>query len=81
MKVRVLFFAQLKDAFGEDERIVEIQEGITANQLGQLLVSGLNGCGWLSLSLRYAVNEAFVDGAKELRQDDVLALIPPVGGG
>lgn len=81
MKVRVLFFAQLKDIFGESERLVDIQDGMTAAELWQLLISGLNGNGWQSLPLRYAVNENFEDGRKQLQDDDVLALIPPVGGG
>ena len=81
MKVRVRLFAQLKDVFGTDERIMEVRNGITIKELVQSLMSESGSGDWKSLPLRYAVNEAFEDGNRELRHNDVLALLPPVGGG
>lgn len=81
MKVRVLFFAQLKDACGESERVIETQNGVTIGQLVELIMNDACVSPWKSLPLRYAVNEKFEDGQTELRDGDTLALIPPVSGG
>lgn len=81
MKVKVLFFAQLKEFFGESERTVEVEEGTTVSELASLLVDELKRSAVKMLPLRYAVNEKFEDGAKPLQHHDVLALIPPVSGG
>lgn len=77
MKVKILFFAQLKDVFHTGERTVEIADsGITVCEL----VGRLEGLP-KALPLRYAVNESFVDEDVSLRDGDVLALLPPVAGG
>ncbi|MBI1977666.1 MAG: MoaD/ThiS family protein [Candidatus Omnitrophica bacterium] len=81
MKVRVLFFAQLQDVFGERERVVEIEDGITMRKFVEPLLRELKGDGWTRFPLRYAVNEKFEDGDTKLCSGDVLALIPPVSGG
>ena len=81
MKVKVLFFAQLQDAFGERERIMEIEDEITVGKFVESMFRALEGNVWKALPLRYAVNEKFEDGDAQLRSGDVLALIPPVSGG
>ena len=81
MKVRALFFAQLKDAFGESERMIETQHGVTIDELVGLLMNDTCARNWKHLPFRYAVNEKFEDGRTELRDGDTLALVPPVSGG
>ena len=81
MKVHMLFFAQLKDAFGESERVIETQNGVTIDQLVELLMNDACTSNWKFLPLRYAVNGKFEDGKTELRHGDTLALVPPVSGG
>ena len=81
MTIKVLFFAQLKDFFGEDERVVEIDEGITIRELAESIFREREGASWKTLPFRYAVNEKFMDYNTQLHSGDVLALIPPVSGG
>jgi len=81
MKIRVLFFAQLREAFGEDERIVDVTE---STQVGVFVETLLETAGlkeWSGKSLRYAVNEEFVEGERLLEPDDVVAILTPVAGG
>ncbi len=81
MKIRVLFFAQLKEAFGKEESVIEVKEGMTVGELAQLLMRQSNLRQLESLPLLYAVNEQFESGDKKLRDQDVLAMMTPVAGG
>ena len=81
MKIRVLFFAQLKELFGKEESVVEVKEGTTAEELTRALMRQSNLRQLESLSFLYAVNEQFESGDKELRVQAVLAIMMPVAGG
>ncbi|MGH7197708.1 MAG: MoaD/ThiS family protein [Candidatus Omnitrophota bacterium] len=88
MKVRVLFFAQLRELSGEAERFVETAEGTTAGELADRLLRRPGGLlamtdpGALgTVPLLFAVNENFVCSDEKLRDRDVLALMTPVSGG
>jgi molybdopterin converting factor subunit 1 len=81
MKIKVLFFAQLREALGEQERIVEVQEEITARKLACQLLEQAGLQSLKSLPLLYAVNEHLVRGEEKLSDENVLALMPPVAGG
>lgn len=73
MRIKVLFFAQLREVSGLSEQIVELDESLKVGELAER---------WRgSLPLLYAVNEEFVDASYELRDRDVLALMTPVAGG
>lgn len=79
MTVRVLFFAHLRERCGIRETAVELREGASVEDL------------WLALCRRYealaserprfAVNQVYVDNSHPLRENDELAIIPPVSGG
>lgn len=81
MKIKVLFFAQLREALGEQERVVEVQEEITAKKLACQLLEQAGLRSLKSLPLLYAVNEQLVTGQRVLCNQDILALMPPVAGG
>lgn len=81
MKIHVLFFAQLKDRLGTGEREIKVEEGVTAGELAQQFMRKMVLENSESLPIRYAVNEAFVSGDEPLKDQDRLALIPPVAGG
>ena len=80
-KVRVRLFARLADVAGTRATEVDLGEGLTAGDAYRLLcrqhpeMSGLEG------SLMYAVNAEYVAADHPLRDEDELALIPPVSGG
>jgi len=44
MKVRLLFFAVLRDIAGADQRELQVQEGTTARQVWQTLQIGRASC-------------------------------------
>jgi len=80
MNVKVLFFAQLKDLFGANERVVEAKDGCTVRQLTDILADEA-ALTVQPLPLQFAVNEEFVESHQVLRDADTLALIPPMSGG
>ncbi len=78
MTVKVLFFAGLKDYFGESEKQVEIKESVTVIDLWKRLSSSINS---VSVPLLFAVNENYVKGSYVLKDKDTVAFMTPVAGG
>ena len=76
MKVRVLFFAHLRDILGVSEQSLEVGEKSTAGELADRFFHSAD-----RPPLLYAVNECFVDADRELRDNDTLAFMTPVSGG
>jgi molybdopterin synthase catalytic subunit len=81
MKVRVKIFAGARDAVGEREVLLDLDEGASAAELLQRLAGRYPRLQPLLPSLRVAVNREYVTGTHRLREDDEVALIPPVSGG
>jgi len=80
MKVELLLFAQLRDAFGANAVTVDVARGEpVADAAARALADRAPAL--LELPLRYAVGERFVDGEYVLDENDVVALLPPVSGG
>ena len=76
MKVRVLFFAQLRDILGMPEQSLEVGEKLTAGELANRFFHPAG-----RPPLLYAVNECFVGADHELQDSDTLALMTQVSGG
>lgn len=81
MTIKVLFFAQLNDAFGTGVRTMEIRQGATVGETVRALFQEAGASRLEDLPLLYSVNEDFVDENRELKDNDTLALLPPVAGG
>ena len=81
MKVKVFFFAQLKDAFGQSERIVEVKKGATVAEVKALLATEDSKKLMQNLPMLYAVNEDYVSPETTLVENDVVAFLPPMAGG
>lgn len=80
MRVRVLFFASLRERTGQKMMDLEVAAGITAEALLEKLrqdIPGMADSGRISV----AVNEEYVDPNHSLSDGDEIALIPPVSGG
>ncbi|MBI4432335.1 MAG: MoaD/ThiS family protein [Candidatus Omnitrophica bacterium] len=79
MRIKVIFFAELKEMFGSS-CLVDIREGATIQDAVHLLAQSgrfpLNAA-----SLRYALNENFETPDKKLSNNDELALMTPMSGG
>lgn len=84
MKVRVLFFASLREEIGSDEIYVSLPEGSTTDSLAAALCSELGDRAVPLIkgdSVRVAVNLEMLDGVVELHDNDEIAYFPQVTGG
>ena len=81
LTVRLLLFAQLREALGGKERALEIEQGDTPRQVLHSIAAGNDRLEALEPSVRFLVNGEFVSGDEPLRDGDELAFVPPVAGG
>lgn len=77
-RVRVLYFAVLRDAAGVDEDALEASS--TDEIVDRALALHPRLAGYRSVT-RVARNARFVDAPEALADGDEIALIPPVSGG
>lgn len=81
MKVRLLYFAVLRDIAGTGEDELSLAEGTTARDVwNQLRDSHAKLIAFNDPPL-VAINEAYAQPDAVLRDGDELAFIPPVAGG
>ena len=81
MTVVVYYFAALRELLGKSEERIELSGPADVAALARLLSERHPRLGPHLGSVRFAVNETFVDVAAPLASGDVVALIPPVTGG
>jgi molybdopterin converting factor subunit 1 len=81
MKVRLLFFAVLRDIAGADARDLVLADGTTARDVWQSLRTELPKLAEYVQPPMIAVNETYAEPETVLREGDELAFIPPVAGG
>ena len=81
MRVRVLMFGVLKDVFHRSEDSLELASGSTVSDLIEHYRKLAPDKGKLFYSLALAVNQQYASAADRLRENDEVALLPPVSGG
>ncbi|MBV8516792.1 MAG: MoaD/ThiS family protein [Acidobacteria bacterium] len=81
MKVRLLFFAVLRDIAGADTRDLVLAEGTTARDVWQSLRDEHPLLHDYLQPPMTAINESYAAPDSVLRDGDELAFIPPVAGG
>jgi len=81
VKVRLLYFAVLRDIIGKHEDEVDLPEGTRANDVWNRLRSQHSQLAGYERPPMTAVNEAYVSADQTLRDGDEVAFIPPVAGG
>lgn len=82
MTVTVLYFAALRELLGlAEEQLAIGAAGLSVSQLAEQLLQRHPELGPYLASVRFAVNESFVDATARVAPGDTLALIPPVSGG
>jgi len=81
MKVRVRFFAALREHVDRAEVVWELGPQQTVGDLWDALQNAFPGLGGLSGHVAFAVNQEYVDSAHCLHDNDEVAIIPPVSGG
>jgi molybdopterin synthase sulfur carrier subunit len=80
MKVKVLYFSQVKDKVGKNEEEVEF-EGKTLKDLIDVLAKKYPDIEEILKRSMFAVNESYETMDYNLQDNDIIAIIPPVSGG
>nr|WP_295974805.1 molybdopterin converting factor subunit 1 [uncultured Bacillus sp.] len=75
---KILFFAHLRDAVGQDS----VEMDVTGKSIAELkqLVSETYNLQKLD-TVMVAINEEFATDKEVIKEDDTIAFIPPVSGG
>ncbi|MEA2514451.1 MAG: MoaE-MoaD fusion protein [Thermomicrobiales bacterium] len=81
MRIRLRYFAILREALGRSEETREVADETTAGELFDLIATEVPRLAGLKRSVMLMVNQDYVSGDHRLRDGDELALIPPVSGG
>ena len=81
MKIKVKFFAILRERAGTAEVIKEIRDGSTVADLWQALQQDYPKLNVTGIRLLYAVNQNYVKPKYKLDDQDEVVFIPPVSGG
>jgi len=81
VKIKVLFFASLREEFGEPYRLIDVEEGVTVGEVVRAFFTPPNPGLFERKGLLFAVNEEFEDENKRLKDGDQLAIMTPMSGG
>lgn len=80
-KVKILFFATLKEKAGTQKTEMEIPDGMSVIDLKDLLFKRFPGLPQSRSNLLVAVNNEYAFDQEEIPQGAEIALFPPVSGG
>ena len=80
MRVRLLYFAVLRDIAGKRDDLLEVPEGTRAADVWRRVREQHRELRDYAQPMT-AINEAYADADQVLRDGDELAFIPPVAGG
>ena len=81
MQVRVLFFGALADAAGRRSDVATLPEAALVQELLAMYQATLPQLRALLPSLAISVNQEYAAASTALRENDEVALLPPVSGG
>lgn len=81
MRIRVLFFGQLKEIIGAAEETAELSEGAKLEDLFERYNRRFPKFAELRASIAASVNQEYADAKVALSNGDEVAFLPPVSGG
>ncbi len=81
MRIKVLFFGQLKDITGKTEEELQVEEGSDLESLFDRYASRFPRLEAMRHAVALARNREFADGSARLADGDEVAFLPPVSGG
>jgi molybdopterin converting factor subunit 1 len=81
MKVRLRFFASLREQLRMSECEIELPERATVRRAWDAVCAEHPGLERFAASVSFAVNREYADGEASLHDGDEVAFIPPVSGG
>jgi len=79
--VKVLLFAQCREAARSDLRELSVLRPITPSDFWSLLIEACPALAPFQKTARLARNGAYLQSDEVLHPDDEIAIIPPVSGG
>jgi molybdopterin converting factor subunit 1 len=81
MRVRVLFFGQLKEITGVSQEDAELSEGARIEDLFERYGRRFPKLAEFRGSIATSLNQEYADWRSALAADDEVAFLPPVSGG
>jgi MoaE-MoaD fusion protein len=81
MRVRVLFFGQLKDIAGVSQEDAELSEGARVEDLYERYARRFPRLAEFRPSVAASINQEYAEWRASLSPDDEVAFLPPVSGG
>ena len=81
MRIKLRFFASLRERLGRSEETREVPAGATVNTVWEALKHEYPELEAIDNALAFAVAQEYVDRNHRLQNNDELAFIPPVSGG
>ncbi len=81
MRLKVRYFASVREFTGLPEEEVDMPDGSTAEMLKSSVVLKHSSLRGQESNILVAVNGSFVEPKKKLKSGDEVALFPPVSGG
>jgi len=81
MKIRVRYFAMVRELLGRTEETRDVADATTAGELYDAIAVDAPRIAGLKRSVMLMVNQEYVQADHQLQDGDELALIPPVSGG
>ena len=81
MRVRVRFFAGIREVVGRPELQLEVPDGATPEDVWRMLASAHPGLSSRRTSLATAVNRRYAGFDAVLGDGDEVVFVPPVSGG
>jgi len=81
MKVKVRFFATLRERVGANEITKEVVVGCTVGKLWDTLQQDYPKLASVNMKLLYAVNKDYVSAGHVLSDMDEVVFVPPISGG
>jgi len=81
MKVKVRFFATLRERVGANEITKAVVVGCTVGKLWEMLQQDYPKLASVNIKLLYAVNKDYVGADHVLSDMDEVVFVPPVSGG
>jgi molybdopterin converting factor subunit 1 len=81
MRVRVLFFGQLKEIVGAAEQEAELSDGARVQDLFERYGRRFPELAEFRSSIAASVNQEYAEWRAQLKSGDEVAFLPPVSGG
>ncbi len=81
MRIRVRFFASLRERLKRSEEVREVPPGATVRTVWEMITQENPELRAVEKAMSFAVAQEYVDKDHPLQDNDELAFIPPVSGG